>query len=63
MTTKQSDTSWSSTVKKFNKCPHCSKGILDTRVKRNLAVKYIFTWLGTKRYLCNVCGKKSYTKN
>lgn len=58
----QQDTSWINSVKKHQKCPHCKNGKLDTRVKRGFLVKNFFTWVGTKRYQCNSCGKKSYLK-
>ena len=62
MITAQKDNTWINVVKKYHKCPHCKKGYLDTRVKRGFLAKNLFVWLGTKRYQCNSCGKKSYIK-
>lgn len=62
MTSQRTDTSWTTVVKEYIKCPKCDNGILNTRIKRSLIVKYVFTWIGDKRYLCNVCGKQSYIK-
>jgi len=49
-------------IKTFKKCPNCEKGILDIRIKRSVMVKYIFTWIGNKRYQCNACGIKLYSQ-
>lgn len=61
-TTNTNDVTWLNHVQTYNKCPHCEKGQLDTRVKRGFLVKYLFVWMNVKRYECNTCGKKSYVK-
>ena len=57
------DNSWLEKDKTYEKCPSCSKGTLDIRIPRGFFVKYIFTWIGDKRYKCDMCGKKKYVKH
>lgn len=54
--------SWLNHVQTYHKCPHCEKGLLDTRVKRGFLVKYVFFWMDVKRYECNICAKKAYVR-
>jgi hypothetical protein len=53
---------WVLAAKTYDKCPHCDRGILNTRVKRSFLVKNVFVWMEVKRYQCNVCAKKVYVK-
>jgi DNA-directed RNA polymerase subunit RPC12/RpoP len=48
-------------VVKPERCTYCSTGAM-IRVKRSYLVKYIFTWVGEKKYKCDNCGKVKYTK-
>jgi len=54
---------WIHKIPSYHQCPSCSKGKLDTRVKRSFIVRNIFVWMDVKRFQCNCCGKKVYIKN
>lgn len=54
---------WVKDAKTYDQCPHCERGILNTRVKRSFLVKNVFVWMEVKRYQCNICAKKVYVKN
>jgi transposase-like protein len=53
---------WINVSKAYTNCPHCEKGLLNTRVKRGFLVKNVFVWMDVKRYQCNVCARKVYLK-
>lgn len=53
---------WQLDVKKYEKCPYCKNGELNTRVRRSFFVKHLFKWVGEKRYMCDVCARKKYVK-
>ena len=51
---------WLNNSKTYKKCPKCSKGELDIRVKRGRFVKTFLFFLDLKRYKCSTCGFTMY---
>jgi endogenous inhibitor of DNA gyrase (YacG/DUF329 family) len=63
MIKEENDESWMNVIPKYHKCPHCSKGVLEQRIKRGFWVRNFFIWMHVKRYQCNTCQKRVYIKN
>jgi hypothetical protein len=59
---KNENENWINAAKSYRNCPHCEKGLLNTRVRRGFFVKNVFVWMAVKRYQCNVCARKVYLK-
>ncbi len=57
------ENTWLTSEKTYKKCPHCKKGLLDTRTKRGSFVKTFLFFLDLKRYSCSNCGRKVYLTN
>ena len=61
--TTDNNNDWMKIIPVYHKCPHCTHGLLDTRIKRGYFVRNFFVWMNVRRYQCNCCGKKVYIKN
>jgi len=59
----EEEKNWINVVKAYKSCPHCERGLLNTRVKRGFFVKNLFVWMDVKRYQCNICARKVYLKS
>jgi transposase-like protein len=53
---------WLSKVTTYQKCPHCKKGDLATRVPRSFSHKYLMFWANFKRYRCDDCNKQAHVR-